>query len=69
MFLLGIEMHQGKTQITLYQKSYAAHIMENFEMVEYNPTNTPMEDQLKLKKEGVGRSVDATLYRSLIGSL
>ena len=38
-------------------------------MVEYNPTNTPMKDQLKLKKEGGERSVDATLYMSLIGSL
>ena len=38
-------------------------------MVECNPTNTPMEAQLKLKKEGGGRSVDVTLYRSLIGSL
>ena len=38
-------------------------------MVEYNPTNTPMEAQLKLKKEGGGRSVDAILYMSLIGSL
>ena len=37
-------------------------------MVEYNPTNTPMEAQLKLKKEGGGRSVDTTLYMSLIGS-
>ena len=34
-----------------------------------NSTNTPMEAQLKLKKEGGGRSMDTTLYRSFIGSL
>ena len=38
-------------------------------MVECNLTNTQMEAQLKLKKEGGGRSVDVTLYMSLIGSL
>ena len=38
-------------------------------MFECNPTNTPMEAQLKLKKEGGRKSLDATLYWSLIGSL
>ena len=66
---LGIEVHQGKSQITLSQRTYTAHILESFQMVECNPTNTPMEACLKLKKEGGGRSVDAILYRSLIGSL
>ena len=36
-------------------------------MVECNPTNTPMG--AKLKKEGGGRIMDATLYRSLNKSL
>ena len=66
---LGIEVHQGQFQKTLSQKPYAAHILENFEMVYYNTTNTPMESQMKLKTEGGGRSMDATLYRSLIQSL
>ena len=65
---LGIEVHQDKSQITLSQRPYAAHILESFQMVEFNPTNTPMEAHLKLKKGG-GRSVDTTLYRSLVGSL
>ena len=40
---LGNEVHQGKAQITLYQIPYAAHIVESFQMVECNPTNTLME--------------------------
>ena len=40
---LGIEVHQGKSQITLSQRPYVAHILESFQMVECNPTNTPME--------------------------
>ena len=48
---LGIEVHQDKSQITLSQIPYATHILESFQMVECNPTNTPIEAQLKLKKE------------------
>ena len=56
--------------MALSQKPYATHILKNFKIVDYNPTNTLMATQLKLKKEGGGRSVDATLYRrSLIESL
>ena len=39
---LGIEVHQGKSQITLSQRPYTTHILESFQMVECNPTNTPM---------------------------
>ena len=66
---LGIDVHQGKSQSGLSQKLYAAHILESFQLVECNATNTPMEAQLKLKKEGGERSMDAALYRSLIRSL
>ena len=55
---LGIEVHQDKSQITLSRRPYAAHIFESFQMVECNPTNTLMEAQMKVKKEGGGRSVD-----------
>ena len=50
MFLF---VHQGKSQIALSQRPYVAHILESFKMVECNPTNTPMEAQLQLKKEEV----------------
>ena len=31
---LGIEVYQGKSQMTLSQRPYAAHILESFQMVE-----------------------------------
>ena len=68
-FHLGLEVHQDKSQIDLSQKLYAAHILESFQVVECNPTNTPIEAQLKLNKEGGRRSMYVTLYKSLIGSL
>ena len=50
---LGIEVHQYKSQIALSQKLYVARILESFKMVDCNPTDTPMEARIKLKKEGV----------------
>ena len=38
-------------------------------MVDCKPSKTPMENPLKLKKDGGGRNVDAAMYRSLIRSL
>ena len=58
---LGIEVHQGESQIVLSQKHYASHILENFQMANCNPTKILMETQMKLKKKGHGRSVNVTL--------
>ena len=33
-------------------------------MDEYNPTSTPMETCLKLKRDGEGEVIDSTMFRS-----
>jgi hypothetical protein len=38
-------------------------------MSDYNPYTIPMEPKIKLSKESTSPLVDATLYRSLVGSL
>ena len=38
-------------------------------MAECKPCMTPMEERLKLMKASTAAKVDATLYRSIIGSL
>ena len=40
---LGIEVHQGEFQIFLSKKPWETHILENFRIVDCNPTNTPIE--------------------------
>ena len=62
----GIKVYQCKFKIALSPKLCAAHILDTFKMVDCNPTNTPLDAQLELKKEGGGRSVDAMLYRGLL---
>ena len=49
---LGTKVHQGKSQITLSQRPYAAHILESFRMVESNPTNTEAKERRRWKKRG-----------------
>ena len=68
-YYLGIEVSQSEGQIKLHQRSYAAKILEAAGMSECNACATPMENRLKLKKEDGGEPADATLYRSVIGSL
>jgi hypothetical protein len=68
-FYLGIEVHQEAGIITLKQAAYVSRIVEKAGLTGCNPCATPMEPRLKLSKESAGSLVDATEYRSLVGSL
>ncbi|XP_066361220.1 uncharacterized mitochondrial protein AtMg00810-like [Miscanthus floridulus] len=68
-YYLGLEVTQGAHGITLRQSAYATKILEKAGLAGCNASATPMEMKLKLLKEGSTPSVDATEYRSLIGSL
>ena len=66
-YYLGLEVTQGEHRITLWQGAYATKILEKAGMTGCNPCDTPTK--MKLLKEGMMSSVDATEYRSLSGSL
>lgn len=68
-YYLGIEVRQSKTAITLGQAAYARKLLQKANMAGCNSCSTPMEARLKLSKEGTTVLVDATEYRSLVGSL
>jgi hypothetical protein len=68
-YYLGLEVSQGPAGIMLRQTAYAAKILEKAGMTRCNASAMPMEPKLKLLKEGDTPSVDATEYRSIIGSL
>lgn len=67
-YYVGIEVKQEQGKITVCQSSYAAKILEDEGMRECNPSFVPMENRLKVGKN-CGEVVDATRYRSVIGSL
>jgi hypothetical protein len=68
-YYLGIEVKQGGQGIRLSQCTYAAKLIEKVGMISCNSCATPMEAKVKLSKVSESKPVDATMYRSLIGSL
>jgi hypothetical protein len=68
-YYLGIEVKQGDEGMTLSQCCYAKKIIEKGGLVGCNPCQVPMQSKLKLKKDSDSPAVEATKYRSLVGSL
>jgi hypothetical protein len=68
-FYLGIEVHQDDSGITLRRTAYAKRVIELAGLTDCNPALTPMEEKLKLSCDSTTEEVDATQYRSLVGSL
>jgi hypothetical protein len=68
-YYLGIEVKQDDNGIFLPQGNYGQRILENGVMEDCNSCEVPMEPKLKLRKESNTPLVNATEYRSLVGSL
>jgi hypothetical protein len=68
-FYLGIEVKQRGNSISLCQAAYARKLLEKAGLENCNPCSTPMEVRLRLSNKSTSEKVDATMYRSLVGSL
>jgi len=68
-YYLGIEVKQKPGEITLCQGAYASKIVELCGMTGCNPSDTPMEQRVRLVEGVKGTEIDVTKYRSIIGSL
>jgi hypothetical protein len=68
-YFLGIEVKQENDGIFMSQKIYMREILEKFKMDSCNAVNTPIAAGLKLSREGEGKPVNSTVYKSLIGSM
>nr|GEW22933.1 zinc finger, CCHC-type [Tanacetum cinerariifolium] len=68
-YYLGIEVTQAGREITIKQTGYINKILMETSMADSNDTKIPMDLGTKLVKAEDGNPVDATYYRSLIGSL
>ena len=60
---------QNVDGISLGQGKYAVDILKRFGMMDCKSMTTPMELNLKLLSDASSKSVDATMYRQMIGSL
>ena len=60
---------QNVDGISLGQGKYTVYILKRFKMMEYKAMTTPMSSNLKLLSDASSESVDAKMYRQMIGSL
>ncbi|XP_006580763.1 uncharacterized protein LOC114411216 [Glycine soja] len=68
-YYLGIEAKQKEDGIFISQQNYAKEMLKKFKMDNYKPIGTPMECKMKLSKFDEAEKVDATYFKSLMGSL
>ncbi|GKB04279.1 retrovirus-related pol polyprotein from transposon TNT 1-94 [Tanacetum coccineum] len=68
-FFLGLQVNQFSNGIFINQSKYTLDILKQFGMENCDTVPTPMVEQAKLKLDLVGKPVDHTDYRSMIGSL
>ncbi|KAK9927639.1 hypothetical protein M0R45_024815 [Rubus argutus] len=68
-YFLGIGIIQSDEGIFITQEKYAKELLERFKMIGCNPVATPLVVNEKFQKEDGSGEADATLYRSLVGSL
>ena len=68
-YFLGLQVKQSSDGIFLSQSTYAKELVKKLSLYDSKATRNPMSTSVKLSKDTVGKDIDPTLYRSMIGSL
>ncbi|XP_022857237.1 uncharacterized protein LOC111378298 [Olea europaea var. sylvestris] len=68
-YFLGLQVRQTEDGLFISQSKYARDLVKRFGLDSKKHTRTPMSTSLKLGHDPSGKSVDPSLYRSMIGSL
>ena len=68
-YFLSMEVWQNADGISLGQRKYAVEILKRFGMMDCKAMTTPMASNLKMLSDASSESIDATMYRQMIGSL
>ena len=66
---LGLQIRQQDSGIFLSQSKYERNLVKKFGLESASFVRTPMSSNVKLTIDLLGKSVDSSLYRSMIGSL
>ena len=65
---LGLQIRQQDSSIFLSQSKYAKNLVKNFGLESASSVRTAMSPNVKLIVDLLGKSVDTSLYRSMIDS-
>ena len=68
-YFLSLEVWQKSSEIILSQGKYAVEILKRFRMMDCQSMTMTMMMNLKLLGDTTSETIDATLYRKMIGSL
>ena len=66
---LGLQICQQESGIFLSQSKYARNLVKKFDLESASSVRTPMSPNVKLTIDLLGKIVDSSLYKSMIGSL
>ena len=66
---LGLQIRQQESSIFLSQSKYARNLVKKFGLESTSSDRTPMSLNVKLTVDLLEKSVDSSLYRSMISSL
>ena len=66
---LGLQIYRQKSGLFISQSKYAKNHMRKFGLESTSFVRTPMSPNVKLTVDLLGKSVDSSLYRSMISSL
>ena len=66
---LGLQIHQQESGIFISQSKYAKNLVKKFGLESASPVRTPMSPNVKLNVDLLGKNIDSSLYRNMIGSL
>ena len=66
---LRLQIRQQDSGIFLFQSKYAKNLVKKFGLESTSSIRTPISPNIKLTVYLLGKSVDLSLYRSMIGSL
>ena len=66
---LGLQIRQQESSIFISQSKYAENLVKKFGLESASPIRTSMSPNVKLIIGLLGKNVDSSLYRSMIGSL
>ncbi|KAK1414838.1 hypothetical protein QVD17_30597 [Tagetes erecta] len=68
-FFLGLQVKQSADGIFINQSKFVEKLLKKFKMQDCQTIRTPSDVNCKIQPDPKGKSVDQTLYRSMIGSL
>ena len=68
-YFLGLQIKQMDSGICINQAKYARNLVKRFGLDNAAHARTPMVANEKLTNDPSGKSIDVTLYRSMIGCL